>query len=70
MEPKILGSKLDESGTIQERDERDMAEQQRQSQEELADLELPSPLELKYGEIDADRSVPEVRAQKYSMDAV
>ena len=70
VEPKILGSKLDESGTIQERDERDMAELQRQGQEELADLELPSPLELEYGGIDADRSVPEVRAQKYLINAV
>ena len=70
VEPKILGSKLDESGTIQERDDRDVAELQRQGQEELADLELPSPLELEYGGIDAGRSVPEVRAQNYSMDAV
>ncbi len=70
VEPEIFGSKLDEPGTIQERDERDMAELQRQGQEELADLELPSPLELEYGGIDADRSVPEVRAQNYSMDAV
>jgi len=70
VEPKMLGSKLDESGIIQERDERDVGELQRQGQEELADLELPSPLELEYGGIDADQSAPEVRAQDYSMDAV
>lgn len=54
VEPKMLGSKLVESGIIQERDERDMGELQRQGQEELADLELPSPLELEYEGIDAD----------------
>lgn len=65
-----MRSKLDESGTIQERDEQDMAELQRQGREELADLELPSPFELEYGGIDADGSVPEVRVQDYSMDVV
>ncbi|KAL9127435.1 MAG: hypothetical protein Q9217_003687 [Psora testacea] len=70
VEPKILGSKLDESGTIQERDERDIRELQRQGQVELADLESSSRLELEYGGIDADRSVPEVRAQNYLIDAV
>jgi len=70
VEPKILGTKQDASGTIQERDERDMGELQRQGQEELADLELPSPSELEYGEIDADQSAPEVRAQNHSIDAV
>ena len=70
VKPKISGSELDESGTIQKPDERDVGELQRQGQEELADLELPSPLELEYGGIDADQSAPEVRAQNYSMDAV
>ena len=68
-----MGSKLDESGIIQERDERDerdMAELQREGQEELADLELLSPLELEYGRTDADRSIPKVQAQNHSMDAV
>ena len=70
MELKILGSKLDKSETIQEQDERDMAELQRQGQEELADLELSPPLELEYEGIDADQSGPKVRAQNYSMNAV
>ena len=54
-------SELDESATMQELDERDMAELQRQVQEELADLELPSPLELEYGGINADQTVPEIQ---------
>ena len=67
---KILRSKPNESGTIQERDERDVMKLQRQGQEELTDLKLPSSLKLEYEGIDVDRSVPEVRAQNYSMDAV
>ncbi len=70
VEQKVLGSKQDELRTIQERDERDMGELQRQSQEELADLELPSPLELEHEGVYADQSTPEVRAENYSMDAV
>lgn len=70
VEPKILESVLHESETILERDERDMGDLQRQGQEELADLESSSPLELEYGGIDADQNVPEVQAQNYSMDAV
>jgi len=70
VEPKILGTELNESKTILERDEQDIGELQRRGQEELADLELPSPSELEYGGIDADQSVHEVRAQNYSMDAV
>ncbi len=65
-----MGSKLGELETIQERDERDIGELQRQGQEELADLELPSALELEYGGLRADQSAPEVQAQNYSMDAV
>ena len=64
MKSKILKSELDESKTIQEQDERDMRELQRQGQEELTDLELPS------FEIDADQRASEVRAQNYSMNAV
>ena len=70
VEPKVLEGELDESKTIKERDARDMWELQRQGQEELADLELPSPLEPEYGGIDADQDAPKVRAQNYSMDAV
>lgn len=71
VKPKILRSELDESRTIQEPDESDVGELQRQGQqeEELADLELPSLLELDYGGIDAE-SAPGVRAQSYSMDAI
>ena len=70
VEPKTLGSKLDESGTTQEQDERNIGELRRQGREELADPELPSPLKLEYRRIDADRSVPEAREQHYSMGAV
>lgn len=70
VEPKILGSKLNESGTIQKWDKWDIGELQRQGQEELTDLELPSFFELKYEEIDADQSAPEVQAQNYSMNTV
>ena len=66
--PKIIGTKQD--GTVQKRDEQDNGELQRQGQEELADLEWPSPLELEYGETNVDQSAPETRAQNQSMDAV
>ncbi len=47
-----------------------MGELQRQGQEGLANLEVPSPLELEYGGIDVDHNVLEVQAQIYSMNAV
>lgn len=70
VEPEILGSELNESGTILERDERDIGDLQRRGQEELADLELSSSLELEYGGIDDDQNVPEVQAEDCSIDAV
>jgi len=49
---EILRSKLNKLRTILERDERDIGNLQRQDQEELTDLELPSFLELEYKGID------------------
>ena len=70
VEQKVLGSKQDESGTIQERDERDTGELQRRGQEELADLELPSTSELEHDGVYNDQSTSEVRAEKYSMNVL
>ncbi len=47
-----------------------MGELQRQGQEELIDLELPSPLEFEYEGIYANQSAPKIRAKNYSIDVV
>ena len=47
-----------------------MTKLQRQDEEKLTDLELSSFLKLEYEEINVDRSVFEIRAQNYSMNAV
>lgn len=67
---KVLRSKQDELETIQKRDERDMRKLQRQSQEELMNLELSSLLELEHEEIYVDQITSEVQAKNYSMNAV
>jgi len=62
VEQNLLGSKQDESGTIRERDERDIGELQRQSQEE-PDLEFRSPLELEHEGVYADQSTAAVMTE-------
>ena len=53
---KASGSKYDESGIFQVQDEREIGELQRQSQEELADLDFSSPFKFKDGGVHTDQS--------------
>jgi len=64
VEQKVLGSKQDKPGAIQEREEPDIDELQRQG------LKSSPSLELEHGGVYADPNTYEVRAKNFSIDAV